>query len=138
MREDCDFDLAEQVLKSDSLSRVRTPPARREEILAEFERSGLSGARFAKLHGISYQTFMAWRRKRQAAPASADEDRVGELAARLGLHEVGVGIAGHGQRSSLEIEIGGGVRFRVATAEQAELAARIIDSLRRGQPSRPC
>jgi hypothetical protein len=50
-----------------------------------------------------------------------------------------VGIAGHDQRSSLlEIEIGGGVRFQVATAEQAELAARIIDFLRRGQPRRPC
>lgn len=39
--------------------RVRTPPARKEALLDEFERSGLSGARFAALAGIKCPTFAA-------------------------------------------------------------------------------
>ena len=62
----------ELVLKTDGLGRVKTPAARRESLLDEFERSGLSGAKFAALTGIKYQTFAAWalrRRKQNAAPA---------------------------------------------------------------------
>ena len=39
------------LLKTDGLGRVRTPVARREGLLEEFERSGLSGAKFAALAG---------------------------------------------------------------------------------------
>ena len=49
-----------QILKVDTLRRVRVPKARREAILDEFERSGLSGAAFAELHGLKYATFANW------------------------------------------------------------------------------
>jgi len=39
------------VLKTDGVGRVRTPVARRESLLDEFERSGLSGPKFATLAG---------------------------------------------------------------------------------------
>ena len=45
------------VLKTDALGRVKMTAAQRERVLDEFERSGLSGAKFAKLAGIKYQTF---------------------------------------------------------------------------------
>ncbi len=35
--------------KQDGLERVRTPAARREQLLAVFARSGLSGARFTSV-----------------------------------------------------------------------------------------
>ena len=44
-------------MKTDALGRVRTPRARREALLAEFARSGISGQKFATLVGINYQTF---------------------------------------------------------------------------------
>jgi hypothetical protein len=44
------------VLKTDVLGRVRTPAVRRESLLDEFERSGLSGQKFAALVGIKYPT----------------------------------------------------------------------------------
>ncbi len=58
----------DQILKRDRLGRVKTPRDRREALLAEFDRSGLSGAQFAKWAGIKYGTFITWvqRRKRQA------------------------------------------------------------------------
>ena len=46
--------------------------ARREELLDEFEKSKLSGQKFAKLTGIKYSTFAAWanqRRRQQSAMA---------------------------------------------------------------------
>ena len=61
----------ETILKTDTKGRVQTPPERREKLLEEFERSGLSGAKFAELAGIKYQTFAAWvarRRKRRGLP----------------------------------------------------------------------
>ena len=50
----------ENLLKTDTRGRVRTPRARREAILAEFAASGLSAARFARLAGINYTTFCGW------------------------------------------------------------------------------
>ena len=55
----------EVVLKQDVLGRVKTPQARREELLDEFERSGLPGLKFAELAGIKYQTFATWAQKRR-------------------------------------------------------------------------
>jgi hypothetical protein len=55
----------ETILKTDTRGRVQTPPERREKLLEEFERSGLSGAKFAALVGIKYQTFAAWVKRRR-------------------------------------------------------------------------
>ncbi len=51
---------SETILKTDTKGRVQTPPERRERLLDEFERSGLSAAKFAEVAGIKYQTFAAW------------------------------------------------------------------------------
>jgi hypothetical protein len=58
-------ELGEAILKTDTKGRVQTPPERREQLLDEFERSGLSGARFAEVAGIKYQTFAAWLARRR-------------------------------------------------------------------------
>ena len=55
----------EVVLKQDVLGRVKTLKARREQLLDEFERSGLPGLKFAELAGIKYQTFATWARERR-------------------------------------------------------------------------
>ena len=54
------------VLKTDTLGRVKTPAARRERLLDEFEQSGLSGKEFAELLGLKYQTFATWAQARAA------------------------------------------------------------------------
>ena len=50
----------EPILKTDVIGRLRTPLARREQLLDEFEKSGLSGQEFAELAGIKYSTFATW------------------------------------------------------------------------------
>ena len=59
------------LLKTDDLGRVRTPQARRESLLDEYERSGLSGAKFAALTGIKYSTFATWAQRRRKPQRSA-------------------------------------------------------------------
>jgi transposase-like protein len=44
----------------DSKGRVRTSREQRRVILAEFERSGLSAAQFARQTGLKYPTFATW------------------------------------------------------------------------------
>ncbi len=54
------MDKEEIILKTDSLGRVRTPVARKEALLAEYERSGLPASKFARMAGVNYQTFATW------------------------------------------------------------------------------
>jgi len=83
----------EAILKTDLLGRVRTPREHREMVLDEFERSGLSGERFATLAGIKYSTFATWAQKRRR---QRDAYRVphngGESASRIASksHQSGV------------------------------------------------
>ena len=57
----------DEVLKTEVLGRVYTPKARREALLEEFERSGVSGKKFAALVGVKYQTFASWVQQRRKA-----------------------------------------------------------------------
>jgi transposase len=43
------------------------PGERREALLDEFERSGVSAMAFAKMAGVNYATFANWRQKRRKA-----------------------------------------------------------------------
>ena len=79
----------DEVLKTDVLGRVHTPKARREALLEEFERSGVSGMKFAALVGVNYQTSASWVQKRRKAceqyPSAAKKPAVlrGPEALRL-------------------------------------------------------
>lgn len=59
--------------RTDRLGRVRTPRERREELLAEYESSGLSQAAFARRAGVRYPTFAHWvQERRRAGGGEAD------------------------------------------------------------------
>ena len=55
---------AGEILKQDSLGRVRTPLTKKQEVLAAFDGSGMSAARFAAMAGINYSTFSSWVKER--------------------------------------------------------------------------
>ncbi len=70
------------LLRTDTRGRVRTPVERREALLDEFERSGLSAAKFAELMGVKDQTFASWRQKRLRRQKTGEEDRAGREGVR--------------------------------------------------------
>ena len=119
----------EVVLKQDVLGRVKTPQGRRERLLDEFERSGLSGQKFAELAGIKYQTFATWaqkrRRQRGSYPAIKRPKQLRWLEAVVDPNS--------GDKSPLVLELPGGVKVSIADVKQAALAAALLRAL-----ARPC
>ncbi|MGB0993821.1 MAG: IS66 family insertion sequence element accessory protein TnpA, partial [Akkermansiaceae bacterium] len=53
------------LVKTDCIGRVRVSKEHREQLLDSFEKSPLSGTKFAALHGVNYQTFATWVQKRK-------------------------------------------------------------------------
>jgi hypothetical protein len=117
------------LLKTDDLGRVRTLLARRESLLDEYERSGLSGAKFAALAGIKYSTFATWaqrRRRRGSSPTSAkpaDSVRWLEAVVEQAQNPAGQKSAG------LRLQLPGGAQMEIADEQQAALAAVLVRAL---------
>src|SRR5271163_3273819 len=65
----------DQIVKVDRIGRIKTPRERREALLAEFDRSGMSGQQFAKWAGIKYGTFITWvqKRRRKGTPGQVED-----------------------------------------------------------------
>jgi hypothetical protein len=120
------------------------PSERQNELLDEFERSGISAMRFAKMAGVNYATFANWRHKRRkgraegqatAQGAMAQEDMVGaSRPVRLfeAFMEPGRGAAACS--GGLMIELLGGARMVVESPAQLRMAAELIGML--GQSAR--
>jgi hypothetical protein len=118
----------QNVLQADEHGRIRTPKERREAVLDEFERSGLSGAKFARLAGIKYPTFMYWLKQRRDAGGKA-RSAAGESQA-LGFVEALIEGASHRRSSEgLIIELAGGARVKVESPVQLQLAAELLRML---------
>jgi hypothetical protein len=116
-----------QVLKSDTLGRMRIPTERRKELLLEFDRSGLSGKKFAALVGVKYSTFAFWlqQRRRKAASAAKPTDTVRWLEAVVEKAQDSGGKPG----LALVVELPGGARLEIHDVRQAQLAAALLRSL---------
>ena len=95
--------------------RQRTLPNRRTQLLAAFERSGLSAAAFARQQGIGYSTFCGWRhRQAQTNPSPAF---------------VEVQLSEPSPAVELWIEVGAMARFGLTSVGQIELAAQLVHRL---------
>jgi hypothetical protein len=122
----------EQVLKTDEAGRVRTPVERREQLLAEFERSGLSGCKFAALVGVKYSTFAGWvgRRRKQGGGASVPVKPVDSVR---WLQAVVEQAQAPGEQSGVVLQLPGGARLQITQASQVALAAALLRAL-----EKPC
>jgi hypothetical protein len=113
------------ILKSDAGGRMLVPVERQVELVREFERSGLSGPRFAAMAGLKYQTFATWRRKYGTLPrarrrSSSPPQGVGGWMEAV--MEPGCG-------SALTVMLPGGASVSVSHSSQASLAAQLIKAL---------
>jgi transposase-like protein len=128
----------EEILKTDTRGRVRTSRERREAILDDFERSGMSGAAYARRHGISYSTFANWvqkRRQRQRCKEEKEGRREPESgkaagAMELTLAEVTVErVPSAAAAGELRVALPGGASLVIGDAGEVELAAALIRQL---------
>ncbi len=134
---------ASEILKRDKRGRVWMKPKRREALLDEFERSGLSGAQFARLTGVNYSSFQNWvarrRQKRGRVMEAPGEKRSAapeRRAVRLLEAVVENGGEAQGARpapalpgpggAGLLVELPGGSRMHIDTPVQLQMAAELL------------
>ena len=119
-----------ELLRQDTAGRVRTSKERRALLLGEYDRSGLSGARFAKMAGIKYQTFANWLhvRRRQTQGGSKKPQRRKAVT--------WVEAVPHAT-AALRVELPGGAWLEVSSAAQARTAAMLLREMAGGGAA-PC
>jgi len=120
------------ILKMDVLGRVKTPAARREQLLDEFERSGLPGLKFAELAGIKYQTFATWAQKRRRQRGDYGPAKVLVAKKKVRWLEAVVAAPDAAVKASarlLVLHLPGGARLELSDGQQVELAAALVRRL---------
>ena len=78
-------EIVEDGRRRDRRGRVNWPRERREQLLEEYAKSGMSQAAFARRAGVRYPTFAHWvqeRRRRGLAPAAGAAPRFVEVGVR--------------------------------------------------------
>jgi transposase-like protein len=111
----------------DTQGRVRASKEQRRLILAEFERSGVSAARFARQSGLKYSTLAGWlQRYRRTKPQGRARqvrllEAVVEQAPKPGPPNQGV----------LVLQLPGGALVEISDVKQATLAAAVVRELAR-------
>ena len=119
---------AGELLRLDTRGRVRTGRERREGLLAEFDRSGISAARFARMAGIKYQTFAGWLhvRRREGAVGSRPAKRAKPVR---WLEAVADSAAVLPESDPLRVQLPGGAWMEVASPAHLQQAARLLREL---------
>lgn len=120
------------LIKTDARGRLHRTREQRERILDEYERSGLSGPKFAALCGVKYQTFAAWwarRKSQKARPQGRQQSKAPSPVRWLEASvqpqtDPGVGLL---------LQLPGGVRAQLAHPSQIALAAALVRAL-----EKPC
>ena len=131
--------LEDQVLKTDVLGRVRTPRARREALLEEFEKSGMSGAKFAQFIGIKYSTWASWVQARgRERKARTDFSKSGPVRFVEAMVPSETPTANTGRGSTLRLYLAGGAHLEIADRPQALLAAELLRALANRDAAASC
>jgi transposase-like protein len=119
------------ILKADRRGRLSYSPEQRSAMVDAFQASGLSGPRFAALHGVKYQTLANWlqKRKREAAPVAPGLPRPAFLsfvpAELQGMPNAG---------AAMEILLPGGAKLSITAPGHVQFAAALIRELEKPRP----
>ena len=120
------------MIKADRLGRMRTERSRREAILDEFDRSGLSGAKFATLVGIKYATFASWVHQRRQERSKSVDQTPAQSSHSVRWLEAVVDQARHstaGNPGALVLRWPSGLQMEISELKQVALASAIVRAL---------
>jgi len=122
------------MIKSDVRGRLHYSREQKSALVQAFKTSGLSGPRFAALHGVKYQTLASWiqRRKRVAAVVSPGLPCPAFLSLVPAELEAAA-VAGAGR--AMEVLLPGGAKLVITAPGQVQLAVALIRAL---ENPRPC
>lgn len=117
-----------EILKTDRRGRVRHTAQRREQLLAEFEKSGMSAPQYAEVTGLRYSTFANWRQKRRlqsaalAPGASVQAQTVEWLETVIDKAQASAPVSS----STLIVRLPSGAAIELAHVSQASVAAALL------------
>jgi hypothetical protein len=125
-----------EILSRDAQGRVLVSRERRESLLEEYDRSGMSGVKFARYVGIKYSTLAYWlqsrrrHREREKSLMKAGADT--EAGKNNGAWIEAVVENGSAPRvpiGGLRIYFAGGAYCQISSATEAALAAELLGRL---------
>lgn len=114
---------ATAVIRTGSDGRLRFDPRHREALLEAFQASGQTAMAFARQHGVKYQTFIAWQRKRREAAAP-------EVSPRPAFAEVRLDEGRPSAPPALRILLPGGAVIEIPSRASLPLALELLTNLR--------
>jgi len=112
------------IVKSDRIGRTHYTSEYKAEVLAAFEKSGMSGQAFAAQCGIKYPTFASWRTKarRPVTSGSTSNSEPSFILAQVTASD-------GGSRSGLSVKIPGGAIASAHDEDGIRLLASLIKAL---------
>ena len=126
----------EEILSQDAQGRVLVSRERRELLLEQYDRSGMSGVKFAQYVGIKYSTLAYWlqsrRRHRQREKLlmkAGAEMEPGRSNGAWIEAVVAQGSAPGVSTGALRIYFAGGAYCQISSATEAALAAELLGRL---------
>jgi transposase-like protein len=110
------------IIKSDRTGRTHYSSHYKDEVVAAYEQSGMSGQAFAEQCGVKYPTFAAWvaKSRRRAAAPSLGKANQQFLIAEFSRQDTD---------SVLKIELPGGAIVHLSSASQARLLGEVLKAL---------
>jgi len=128
---------AGQILSQDAQGRVLVTRERRESLLEEYDRSGMSGVRFAKYIGIKYTTLAYWLKRRRCHREREKLLMKAEVGTESGRSsgtwiEAVVdknGSPARGPAGALRIYFAGGAYCQINSTAEVALAAELLSGL---------
>lgn len=112
------------IIRTGSDGRLRYSPEQRQTLLEAFDRGGQSALAFSKHHGVCYQTFIAWLRKRRESDAPLPPGA-------SPFAEVILEQAPSTSSAALRVLLPCGTVIEVASRAALPLAAELLSTLRR-------
>ena len=122
---------SDSIVKADRRGRLRYSPEQRSALVDAYQSSGLSGPRFAAIHGVAYQTLAAWvlKRKKSARltrPASQQPAFLSFVAAELEAPPL--------SGAPMELILLGGAKLTITAPGHIPLAAALLRELANPRP----
>ena len=113
------------ILKSDRRGRLRYFKDQKSALVETYQTSGLSGPRFAALHGVNYQTLASWLQKHQQTACTA----VSRQTATPPFLLVTTESPSVPHTGPMELILPGGVKLAITATGHVQLAAALIREL---------
>jgi hypothetical protein len=124
-----DVESGSEILRTDKRGRVWMRPERRQELLDEFDRSGLSVPKFAAVTGLKYQTLAGWLARRRKEQALGAQVLTGGVKRPVQWFEAVVDRAQVGAAAlgpALVVRLPSGAVVEIGSATQVPLAAAVL------------